>query len=145
MAVVNLPAERVEERLSAYDDALVIAGYVAPVNTVISGDLSALERFLEGCKEDQIDAMRINVGYACHCKHMQPYLDDMTTYLKPIRTRRGRIPVWSTVTNDWLPDHACGPQHWARNNREPVRLFQSLTKLMEEGEAIFVEISPHPV
>ncbi|MFJ9214472.1 SDR family NAD(P)-dependent oxidoreductase, partial [Streptomyces sp. NPDC102264] len=58
---------------------------------------------------------------------------------------RADIPFYSTVTGQIAEGPELDGGYWCRNLREPVRFDRALTRLLDDGHGVFVEISAHPV
>ncbi len=55
------------------------------------------------------------------------------------------MPFYSTVTASLLDPMALDAEYWFRNVREPVDFEGAVRAALEDGHAVFVESSPHPV
>src|SRR5262249_55451132 len=72
MALVDLAASAVEERLVAHGDRLVVGAYNGPSSTVVSGEAAALDAFVRGLKSEGIRASLVRVNVAAHSAAMDP-------------------------------------------------------------------------
>ncbi|MCP2274597.1 type I polyketide synthase [Nocardia amikacinitolerans] len=145
MASIGLGADAVRERLSAYGDRLSLAAVNGPAQTVIAGDVPAMEEFLTACADAGVWARRIPVDYASHSKAVERLRDRLLEELKPIRPQSGSVPFFSTVFADRLDTAELDADYWYRSLREPVRFADAVTALIADGINAFVETSPHPV
>ncbi|MFE2722558.1 type I polyketide synthase [Kitasatospora sp. NPDC059327] len=144
MVSLALSAERTTELLAPWTDRISIAAHNSPTTTVVAGDNDALTQLLTTCEHDGVRARTIPVDYASHSPHVDRLRRRILTDLAGIEARAPRIPMYSTVTGDWLttpPDTT----YWYTNLRQPVLLTQALETLHETGHTHFVETSPHPV
>ncbi|MEV0341170.1 type I polyketide synthase [Nocardia sp. NPDC050713] len=145
MASIGLGADAVRERLSAYGDRLSLAAVNGPAQSVIAGDVPAMEEFLADCAHDGVWARRIPVDYASHSKAVERLRDRLLAELEPIRPRSGSVPFFSTVSADRLDTAELDADYWYRSLREPVRFADAVTALIGDGVDGFIEASPHPV
>ncbi|MFD0362796.1 type I polyketide synthase [Nocardia sp. GCM10030253] len=145
MASIGLGADAVRERLSAYGDRLSLAAMNGPAQSVIAGDVPAMEEFLAACAHDGVWARRIPVDYASHSKAVERLRDRLLEELEPIRPHSGSVPFFSTVFADRLDTAELDAEYWYRSLREPVRFADAVTALIAGGINAFVEASPHPV
>ncbi|WP_040687292.1 type I polyketide synthase [Nocardia vinacea] len=145
MASIGLGADAVRERLSAYGDRLSLAAVNGPAQSVIAGDVPAMEEFLAACADDGVWARRIPVDYASHSKAVERLRDRLVEELEPIRPQSGSVPFFSTVFADRLDTAELDAEYWYRSLREPVRFADAVTALIAGGINAFVEASPHPV
>ncbi|MED7949973.1 acyltransferase domain-containing protein, partial [Streptomyces sp. BE20] len=144
MVSLGLSAERAEQLLTPWADRISVAAYNSPTTTVVAGDSDALAELLATCERDGVRARAIPVDYASHSPHIERLRDRLLDVLAGISPQAPRIPMFSTVTGDWLttpPDTA----YWYTNLRQPVLLTRALEALHEAGHTHFVETSPHPV
>ncbi|MFD4428178.1 type I polyketide synthase, partial [Nocardia sp. NPDC058497] len=145
MASIGLGADAVRERLSAFGDRLSLAAVNGPAQSVIAGDVAAMEAFLADCARDGVWARRIPVDYASHSKVVERLRDRLLGELAPIRPQSGSVPFFSTVFADRLDTAKLDAEYWYRSLREPVRFADAVTALIGEGVTGFIEASPHPV
>ncbi|GAA1018276.1 hypothetical protein Aple_034810 [Acrocarpospora pleiomorpha] len=142
MASIALPPEDVEPRLG---DLVSIAAVNSPAQVVISGDADAVAGLVETYKNEEVRARLIPVDYASHSAHVERIEAELREALAPVRPRQGRVPLYSTVTADWLGDTPMDAGYWYANLRERVRFDAAVRGLAEQGYGVFVEVSPHPV
>ena len=149
MASVLLGAEELRPRLQPYGQALNIAAINGPSHTVISGDVAALDQFIDACTGDGIHIRPIAVDYASHCNQVEALREQLLSDLAGLTPRPARIPLFSTVQSllsaDPLDTTTMNADYWYRNLREPVGFHDSVVELLARGERRFVELSPHPV
>ncbi|MGW5106289.1 type I polyketide synthase [Nocardia sp. NPDC004123] len=145
MASIGLGADAVRERLAAYGDRLSLAAVNGPAQTVIAGDVAAMEDFLAACARDGVWARPIPVDYASHSKAVERLRDRLLAELAPIRPQSGSVSFFSTVSADRLDTAELDAEYWYRSLREPVRFADAVTALIADGVNGFVESSPHPV
>ncbi|MGC4750700.1 type I polyketide synthase, partial [Micromonospora sp. DT201] len=79
------------------------------------------------------------VDYASHCAHV----DVLRTELEQLQVTPGpgRVPFYSTVSPD---ETVFDAGYWFRNLRQPVRFHDAVTRAVDDGLGLFVEVSPHP-
>uniref|UniRef100_UPI000A9D0623 type I polyketide synthase n=1 Tax=Nocardia inohanensis TaxID=209246 RepID=UPI000A9D0623 len=145
MASVSLPVAVLTERLSTAGPGLGIAAVNGPDSVVVSGDAAALEDFLTACEKDGVHVRRIAVDYASHSPMVEPLREALLSELAEISPRPSTIPFYSTVTAARVDTGALDADYWYSNLRQTVRLEQTTRLLLEDGHAVFVEVSPHPV
>ncbi|WP_024804254.1 SDR family NAD(P)-dependent oxidoreductase [Nocardia sp. BMG51109] len=142
MASVALSPDDAAARLVP---GLSVAAVNGPADTIVAGDIPALEKFLADCEAADVRARRIPVDYASHSPHVDAVTGRLVADLAGIAARAGRIPLYSTVTAQAVDTAALTPDYWATNLRQTVRFGAAVTELLEDGFRHFVEISPHPV
>jgi acyl transferase domain-containing protein len=145
MALIERPVAQVEEFLAPYGDALSIAAVNTAGSTIISGEADAIAEIVSELGAKDVYARRINVDYASHNAQMDPLLPGLAAEFTDLTPGRARIPLYSTVTSEVTTGPELDGGYWCRNLREPVRFDRALTRLLDDGHTVFVEISAHPV
>ncbi len=142
MASIALTPEEVEKNLP---DGVSIAAVNGPAQVVVSGDPDAVEKLVETLKEREVRARLIPVDYASHSAHVERVEAGIRADLAAVEPVEGRVPLYSTVTGDWLGDTPVDADYWYTNLRERVLFHEAVESLSGQGYGVFVEISPHPV
>ncbi|MFC9994079.1 SDR family NAD(P)-dependent oxidoreductase [Nocardia sp. NPDC127526] len=145
MVSVGLAPDAVRERLAAHGDRLSLAAVNGPAQTVVSGDVSALEDFLADCARDGVWARRVAIDYASHSRAIERIRDRLLEELEPIRPRSGTVPFFSAVVADRVDTAELDAEYWYRSEREPIRFADAVSGLIADGITGFVEVGPHPV
>jgi acyl transferase domain-containing protein/NADPH:quinone reductase-like Zn-dependent oxidoreductase/NAD(P)-dependent dehydrogenase (short-subunit alcohol dehydrogenase family)/acyl carrier protein len=145
MALINLPAGAVEQRLQRFGGEVVIGGENGPAATLISGEPAAIEEILAEYREQQVFCAPVQVNVAAHGPRFEPLVDEMRQTLTWLRPRPAVLPMFSTVTGDELAGPECDGVYWGRNLRERVRFAPVIERLIRTGHGSFLEISPHGV
>ncbi|MEI5103160.1 type I polyketide synthase [Streptomyces sp. PmtG] len=146
MVSLVLPQDEAEELLAAWDGRIEIAAVNGPSQLVVSGDPRALEELVAQCAERDIRARTIPVDYASHSSYVEEIQTRIHETLAAVAPKAADIPLYSTLTGDWLTDDTLmDAGYWYRNLRQTV-LFEHATRgLLAEGHGLFIEMSPHPV
>lgn len=142
MLGVSIPEEQLLELLDNREDVSLA--------TVNSSELCVVAG-----KDDAIDDFRLlleNEGYSCkiipgssgyHSYLMNSILADFEKELRKVKFGRQQIPVISNLTGKQVPDEEIAtPAYWVRHLRSTVRFADGITAIMEEGNAIFLEMGP---
>ncbi|MFJ1581207.1 SDR family NAD(P)-dependent oxidoreductase [Streptomyces sp. NPDC088182] len=145
MALVERPVAVVEEFLAPYGEALSVAAVNTAGSTIISGQADAIAQIVSELQERDVYARKINVDYASHNAQMDPLLPGLASEFEGLVPRRAGIAFYSTVTGEVSDGTGLDGGYWCRNLREPVRFDRALTRLLDDGHTVFVEISAHPV
>ncbi len=90
-------------------------------------------------------ARMVPVDYASHSAQVEVLEAELVAELEGIRPVAGRVPLYSTVTGDWLDMSEMDAGYWYRNLRATVRFEDAVRGLLADGHRAFVEVSPHPV
>ena len=146
MAVTELAAEAVEERLKASEwSGLSLAAVNTPSSTVVSGRRELVERWVTELSEEGLFSRLVNVDYASHSAEVDPILAELESALSDLAPQAGQVPMVSTVTGARCEGTTLDGTYWCRNLRQTVRLDRALAELIGGGHGVFVEASAHPV
>ncbi|AUX26444.1 hypothetical protein SOCEGT47_070070 [Sorangium cellulosum] len=145
IAAVELPVSEVERRLAPFEGALSVAVVNTSSSTAVSGDADAVDRLVSQLEAEGVFCRKVNVDYASHSAHVDVVLPELRERLAQVRPVATSLPFYSTVTGGVLEGTALDGAYWCRNLREPVRLDRALTRLLDDGHEVFVEVSAHPL
>jgi acyl transferase domain-containing protein/acyl carrier protein len=110
---------------------------------VVSGPKEAIKALQTIVKEKRLLATELPVTHAVHSTMMEPALEEIRRLAAAMPGKRPIIPMVSTVTGAWLTTEDCGkPEFWSRQLRNTVRFSDCVNLLLEEENAVFVEIGP---
>jgi acyl transferase domain-containing protein len=132
---------------------LDIAAYNGPKQTVISGDLKALDACLTELKANQIRGKALAVSHAFHSSLMEPILEAFYQVAKNIDFAMPDQPLISNQDGKLLPRQAAeqdgpsinSPEYWVDHIRKPVAFYQSMQTLFDAKPDVCIEIGPSPV
>ncbi|MFD2416895.1 SDR family NAD(P)-dependent oxidoreductase [Amycolatopsis pigmentata] len=145
MAAVDLPADELRRELADVTDVDVAASN-GPRRTIISGNTAAVEKVLAELAEQDVFARIVKVDVASHSSQVDSLLDALRGALEPVRPRKGRVPLRSTVTGELLTGEELDAEYWVRNLRDEVRFHAAVDAEIAGTEAaVVVEMSPHPI
>ncbi|MEU1689918.1 SDR family NAD(P)-dependent oxidoreductase [Micromonospora sp. NPDC005707] len=145
MASLALPADQVTELLAAFDGRAHIATVNGPNATVIAGNPDAVAAAVAHCKEQEIPARVLPVGYASHTPHVEALREEILAALDGITPTPTDVAFYSTYTGDRIDTDSLTTDYWYDNLRHPVRFQTATEALLRDGYATFIEVSPHPV
>ena len=143
MAIVSLSRERANDALEAHRGRVEIGGSNSPTTTILSGDRDAVVAVVAELDSKGIFARRLDVDFASHCFHMDPLLEPFRDGIEGIKSGPTCIPFDSTVDGCEKSGDELDVEYWVRNLREPVAFDLGLSRSIEVGGEIFIEVSPH--
>ncbi len=146
-AVLKLPPEKVEEacRLAQEHGVVEPANYNSPEQIVISGEKIAVEKAGEIAKQMGGKVIPLKVSVPSHCSLMKPAADAFRLKLAQTPIKNINIPI---VQNYTAKAHTMAPEireNLYRQIFSPVRWFQSVLYMVDNGVDTFVEIGPKNV
>ncbi|RIK80825.1 MAG: [acyl-carrier-protein] S-malonyltransferase [Planctomycetota bacterium] len=128
------------------DDVLVVANYLCPGNTVVSGSLAACERVAKAANAaGAMKVIPLKVAGAFHSSLMQPAVEKLSAALADVPMNRPRVPVVSNVDAQPHDDPEEIRALLVRQVVEPVRWEASIRYLLDGGFDQFYEIGPGTV
>jgi acyl transferase domain-containing protein len=137
--------EQAQAELVGYEDRLSIGVSNSPKSTVLSGDPTALDEVMTRLQGRNVFCRLVKIDAASHSPQVEPLLDDLKAGLAMLKPRPATVPFYSTVTGAICDGFLHDGAYWARNLRETVLFSTTVTRLLEAGHDVFLEVSPHPI
>lgn len=133
-----------EESLSALlPPELALAAVNGPEQCVVSGPPAAIASFAAALAERQVAHRKLHTSHAFHSAMMEPILAPYADKVKRIALSAPAIPYMSNVTGTWMTaEDAADPAYWTRHARGAVRFADGAAKLLQEKQAVFIEVGP---
>lgn len=145
MAVIGINLEEAENLVKPVEHLVSVGVSNGPRSTVISGDPAAIDQIVGDLDRQGIFARRVKVDVASHSVQMEPLRAELVSGLSGLQPHAGLIPVYSTVLNRLVDGSELTEEYWGNNLRNPVRFWSVVQQLVQQGQDVFIEISPHPV
>jgi amino acid adenylation domain-containing protein len=145
MALVELSLPEAKAAIRGFEDRLSVAVSNSPRSTVLSGDPRALDEVAARLTGEGVFCRMVKVDVASHSPQMDPLLGEIRSSLADLAPRAARVPMYSTVTGAVSAGPELTAEYWSRNLRAPVLFAESVQRLLDQGHALFVEMSPHPI
>ena len=145
MLAVGLPQDEAEEVIEPFGDSLSVGAVNSPVSVTISGETAAIDRLQAELDGRRIFCRKLHTDIAYHSRQMDAIRDDFLASLDGLSSSKSRVPLLSTVTGALAEGMDLDADHWWRNIRNPVLFNRSFEAISDSGEALFVQIGPHPV
>lgn len=144
-AILNLSPEIVAEICREASEAgrVEVANYNSPEQTVISGELTGVERAMALAKERGAKrAVKLNVSAPFHSSLMAPLAEEMSDVLAALPVRSPKIPVIANVTADYVrtPDEV--RDALIRQVAGSVRWTETVRRLADDGVTATIEAGP---
>ncbi len=145
MVTVFADVDTVRAAIAPYAPRLGIATMNSPANTVVSGDISAIEAFLGefAVTHPQIETRVLKVSNAFHSALMEPMLDEFEQRAAQVTYQAPRIPLMANLTGQAIDK--VDAHYWRRHTREAVNFSGGLQTLLDQGYTNFIEVGPRPV
>ncbi|WP_042411513.1 type I polyketide synthase, partial [Streptacidiphilus carbonis] len=137
--------DAVRARMVTWDGRVSVAAVNGPEATVVSGDPEALAHVLAACERDGVRARMLPVDYASHGPQVDELREEILDLLDGIAPQRGRLPMVSAMTGEFLDGPEMDAGYWYASLRAPVQFSQAIDALGRAGYGVFIETSAHPV
>ena len=122
---------------------LSIAAVNGPALCAVSGPADAIGEFKTRLARQGIEGLPIHAAAAFHSAMMEPILGAFTEVIRGVGFGAPTIPYVSNVTGTWVTAADTGePNYWARHLRQTVRFWDGLQAIIQEGDAVLLEVGP---
>ncbi|MFI1356771.1 type I polyketide synthase [Streptomyces sp. NPDC020898] len=145
VASVALSRREMDEWLAPYGDELAVAGVNSPRLVTVAGAPEPLAELVAALTERDIRARIVPATVASHSPQVDRLRGRIAELLSFVRPRKGRVPLYSTVTGEALEGPELTADYWFENCRRPVDFEPVVRTLLDDGFDVFVESSAHPV
>ena len=120
-----------------------IASYNTPSQTVVSGDIEAVEAVRVHIAELGRKTKVLNTSHAFHSYHMNDMLDDFRAVTQTVQFGPLKIPVISTMTGRLAEAGELErAEYWVQQVRHAVRFGDAFQDLANQGANVFLEVGP---
>ena len=144
-AIIGLPAEEIEETCKQVDGYVVPVNYNSTVQTVIAGDVDAVDKAIELFTEKKARCMKLNVASAFHSKLMQGAADEFYENIKDVQFNAPNVEFYSNVLGEKLDDFSDMPTLLAKHIVSPVKFTSELAQMDNAGYENYIELGPNKV
>ena len=146
-AIIGLPSEEIEKICSEIEGYVVPVNYNSSAQTVIAGDVEAVDKAIEIFTANKAKAIKLNVSSAFHSKLMQPASDEFLASVKKsdVTFNPPTIDFYSNLTGGMLEDYSDIPAYLAKHIVSPVKFTSELNNLNENGYNNYIELGPNKV
>ncbi|MHB8114365.1 MAG: type I polyketide synthase, partial [Bellilinea sp.] len=146
MAAVSAPLEAVEKVLASLDDYAVIANINSPVQSVIGGSTTAIEKSLAAFAAAGFQATKIPVSHAFHTKIVAPASGPLKSVISHMSLNTPQIPVVANVTGELYPTSRTEIlEILGQQVASPVQFIKGMQTLYSQGVRAYVEVGPKRV
>ncbi|KEO82730.1 type I polyketide synthase [Tumebacillus flagellatus] len=145
LVAIGLPMEQAKQAMAGYEDRVSFAAINSPSSVTLVGDPEALEKIVEPLQEQQVFCRFLNGKVPYHSHYLEPLKDEFYESMGNVQLQETAFPLYSTVTGGFITGPELNADYWWRNNREPVYFADAMSRMIEDGYRVFVEVGPHPV
>ena len=145
-SIIGLDSETVrgicEEATLSPADRVDVANHNLDTQTVISGDVTALERAMERARGLQGKVIRLKVKVSSHTPLHNEQADEFAQIIREIPIADPRRPIVSNRTSELLRNAAEVREEFEEQLRSPVFWSQNVRQMTSQGVDTFVEVGP---
>jgi acyl transferase domain-containing protein/acyl carrier protein len=145
MAVTDLTLEEAHLRILGQEDFLSVAVQNSPNSTVIAGDPTRLQKLYDQLDKEGRFVRMVKVDVASHSPQMDNLLSPLKDALKDINTQNSSIVFYSTALREKVKGSELNADYWVKNLRNPVQFGAVIQDIAKKDQAVFIELTPHPV
>lgn len=133
-----------EQEIGAYLPATCdLAAVNGPSHCVVAGPDGAIDALAAKLNVAGIGCRRLQTSHAFHSRSMEPVLGIFEQAFQGVAYGGPAIPFVSSLSGTWAnAEEVCTPRYWMRHLREPVRFAESVRTLLEDPQAVLVEVGP---
>lgn len=132
-----------EQTVAHMGESLSIAAVNSPTLCVVSGPEGAIHNLEEKLTHENVGCRRLRTSHAFHSAMMDPMLDEFEAEVRRVALHAPVIPYVSAVTGQWITvEQAIDPKYWREHCRKPVRFSDVLSLLLDEPDAVLLEVGP---
>lgn len=117
------------------------ANFNSPAQTVLAGNIQAVEKALERHREYGIKrAVKLPVSAPFHCSLMKPAAENMQNYLKDVNINDLNIPVYSNVDAKKEKKAETVRENFVKQIASPVLWEDLVLNMVADGTENFIEV-----
>ncbi|MFD2169341.1 condensation domain-containing protein [Tumebacillus lipolyticus] len=146
MIAISASPERVQFYLDQFPTDLSLAIVNSPQQVVLGGRREAIESLDARLTQDGVVHRLLPISTAYHTVLTESILEPFTRFMQETITFFPlRLPLLSNLSGELMQEVTLDADYWCRHLRETVQFGKGVERILQEGNAIFLEIGPHPV
>lgn len=146
-AVLGMPLAKVDQIVAqaAGEGVIAVANHNTADQIVITGENEPISRAVDLIKDNGGKAIPLKVSGAWHCPLMGNAVDDFRRFMRDVRfsTPETTMLFNATAESENQPENI--KEILARQLVSPVKWYDIVLKMLDEGVNVFVEVGPKKV
>lgn len=139
-AVLNVSSEDIIRECEKIDGYVTAVNFNSPVQTVIAGEESALEKAVEALSGyERSKCIKLNVSSAFHSKFMNSASEEFYNEIADIEFKKGEVPVYSDITSELLEETDLR-SYLKEQIVSPVKWVHIIKNMIADGVDTFIEL-----
>jgi [acyl-carrier-protein] S-malonyltransferase len=131
-----------EDATRSTQDRVDVANLNEATQTVISGDVTALERAMELARELQGKAIRLKIKVSSHTPLHVEQADEFAEVIRDVPFEDPERPIVSNITSEFLINAEAVRREFEAQLRSPVHWADNVQRMTREGVDTFIEVGP---
>ena len=144
MLAAGITPQEARQMIGDLADRVHITAINSPGLVTLGGDTAPLELIGARLEREGRFMRWLKVNYAFHTHQMDPIHEELLASLASIKPQAGHIPFLSTVTGGLFPGEQLDATYWWHNVRRTVLFEPAITKSIQTGSTVFLEVGAHP-
>ena len=144
-AILRCEPDVIEEVCGSVNGFAAPANYNSPEQTVIAGDVEAVDAAIAKFTELGKRAVKLAVSAAFHTKHMQSAAEEFKTAVSGFSFAKPNCDFYANLYGKKLEDFSDMPAYLAAHICSPVKFVDELNAMNEAGIEAYVELGPGKV
>ncbi len=146
-AIIGMDINKVNHvvEMAKDDDILAVANHNSSEQIVISGEKKPVSRAMKIAKEKRARAVPLKVSGAWHCQLIDGAVSEFRDFIKTVSFRQPELPVIFNVTANSETDPERIQDIMARQLVSPVKWYDIIIRMIQDGVNVFVEVGPKKV
>jgi len=146
-AIIGLSIEEVQKIVDEARDhgVLSVANYNSREQIVITGEKEAINRAIRIAKGKRARAIPLKVSGGWHSELMKDAISEFREFMDKIEFSKPSSKIIFNATASEEEDPETIKDIMARQLISPVRWYESILKMLEDGVEVFVEVGPKNV
>lgn len=129
-----------ESEVTPYlNEHVQLAAINAPGLCVVAGPMDKIKLFQESLEKRDIVCRFLHTSHAFHSAMMEPIVSTYKEFVESIDIKEAQVPIFSTVKKGANLSDA---EYWANHLRATVRFSPCIEDLIQEEDAVYLEIGP---
>jgi [acyl-carrier-protein] S-malonyltransferase len=145
-AIIGLERDKIEEILSSIEGVVEGVNFNEPKQTVIAGEVEAVEKACEALKNQGAKrALILPVSGPFHSSLMKPAGEELKEYLESLEIKEGNIEILANTSVELIKTKDALKEELYNQTFGPVRWVETVEKLKANGVETLYEIGPGKV
>ena len=144
-AVIDCDNKIIEDVCNSLEGYAIISNYNSPIQTVIAGEVSALNEAVFKLYPHSRRMIKLAVNAAYHTKLMESAKDEFYENIKGFTFKTPHVDFYSNVMGKKLEDFSDMPKSLSEHLVTPVKFYQELLEMQNAGIKNFFEVGPNKV